>query len=244
VGERIEIGDAVLYHGDCLEILPTLPKVDAVVTDPPYCSGSVSEASRTAAKGQGLRSENIARFGWFKGDNMGTAGLMFLLRAVVQRASERMSEAGSVVVFCDWRMVPNIIPAIESGGLRYQNLLVWNKGHMGLGRGFRAQHELAAVFTNGSPEYHNKGTGNVITVKRSKSEHHQTEKPVELMEKIAAVVCAPAATILDPFMGSGTTGVACANLGRKFIGIEIERKYFDIACERIEAAQAQHRLFA
>ena len=72
---------------------------------------------------------------------------------------------------------------------------------------------------------------------------HITQKPVRLLQEIVPVSI-PGGTVLDPFMGSGTTGVACANLGRKFIGIEIERKYFDIACERIAAAYAQGRLFA
>lgn len=70
---------------------------------------------------------------------------------------------------------------------------------------------------------------------------HPTQKPVKLMEFCIGLV---EGLIFDPFMGSGTTGVACANLGRKFIGIEIERKYFDIACERVEAAYAQGRLFS
>ena len=73
--------------------------------------------------------------------------------------------------------------------------------------------------------------------------HHPTQKPLELMAW-CIWLCKDAQTVIDPFMGSGTTGVACANLGRKFIGIEIERKYFDIACERIAAAYAQGRLFA
>ena len=72
---------------------------------------------------------------------------------------------------------------------------------------------------------------------------HPTQKPICLMEWCLSFV-PDAQTILDPYMGSGTTGVACANLGRKFIGIEIEEKYFNIACERITAAQAQLRLFA
>ena len=244
MSECVQIGDATLYHGDCLEILPTLPKVDAVVTDPPYCSGAVSEASRTAAAGQGRRSENLTRFGWFVGDNMGTAGLMFLLRSVIGEARRKLSPEGSAAVFMDWRMAPNVIPAIESAGVRYQNLVVWNKGSFGLGLGFRAQHELIAIFSNGSPKYHAANRGNVLTVPRQSPEDHQTQKPVELLENLASVMAPNGGTILDPFMGSGTTGVACANLGRKFIGIEIERRYFDIACERIAAAYSQGRLFA
>ena len=78
--------------------------------------------------------------------------------------------------------------------------------------------------------------------KVNQGRQHPTQKPVRLMEWCIGFF--PDSVILDPFMGSGTTGVACANLGRKFIGIEIEPKYFDIACERIEMAYAQGRLFA
>ena len=80
----IRAGDltATLYLGDCLDILPGLEAADAMITDPPYCSGGVSEASRSAAKGQGLRSDNLTRFGGFVGDNMGTAGPACLLREV------------------------------------------------------------------------------------------------------------------------------------------------------------------
>jgi site-specific DNA-methyltransferase (adenine-specific) len=73
---------------------------------------------------------------------------------------------------------------------------------------------------------------------------HPTRKPIALISELVFLFSRPASIVFDPFMGSGTTGVACANLGRKFIGIEMERKYFDIACERIEAAYAQLRLFA
>jgi DNA modification methylase len=73
---------------------------------------------------------------------------------------------------------------------------------------------------------------------------HPTQKPIGVMSWCISHLPSSTNTILDPFMGSGTTGVACANLGRKFIGIEIEKKYFDIACERIDAAYSQGRLFA
>jgi len=123
--------DSVI-HGDCLQLMADMPDgcIDAVITDPPYCSGSVSEASRTAAKGQGLRSENIQRMGWFVGDNMGTAGLVWLIRSMAVEALRLLKGRGSMLIFCDWRMVPNLIPAVESAGFRYQNLIVWDKTHM------------------------------------------------------------------------------------------------------------------
>lgn len=215
--------------------------IDLIATDPPYCSGSVSEASRTAAKGQGLRSDNIQRFGWFVGDNMGTSGLVWLLRSVACEAVRILKPTGSLLMFCDWRMVSNLQPAIESAGLRFQNLVVWDKTHMGLGTGFRAQHELILHFTNGSPEYHNRSTSNVIQCRRADrhQREHQTQKPVELMERLIAVACPEQGSVFDPFMGSGTTGVAAVRLGRSFTGIEREPNYFTIAKRRISEATAE-----
>lgn len=125
-----------VVHGDALEVLDSLPdaSVDAVVCDPPYCSGSVGEAPRVAAKGQGIRSENLRRFGWFTGDNMGTAGLVFLLRAVAFACVRVVRPEGHLVVFTDWRQLPNVAPALESAGLRYQNLVVWNALRPGICR--------------------------------------------------------------------------------------------------------------
>jgi DNA modification methylase len=82
----------------------------------------------------------------------------------------------------------------------------------------------------------------IIAYNAFNGQQHPTQKPIEVMTFI--IDRAPSGTVIDPFMGAGTTGVACANLGRKFIGIEIEPKYFEIACERIKAAYAQQRLFA
>jgi site-specific DNA-methyltransferase (adenine-specific) len=243
---RVEtIGDATLYLGDCLEVMESLEGVDALVTDPPYCSGAVSEASRTAAKGQGLRSENIARLGWFIGDNMGTAGLVFLLRSVAFRALEILDPEGHMLFFCDWRMVPNLAPAIESSGARFQNLVVWDKENMGLGMGFRAQHEMVLHFSAGAPKYHDLGTSNVIKAGRiSASEReHQTQKPVSLLSRLIEVVAAPGALVLDPFMGSGSTGVACVETRRAFVGIERDDEHFSTACRRIEQAWKQRPLF-
>lgn len=233
---RVEvIGNATLYLGDAIEIMERIERIDALVTDPPYCSGAVSEAGRTAAKGQGLRSENIAKLGWFVGDNMGTAGLVALLRSVAYRAGRIMNPEGSALFFCDWRMVPNLAPAIESAGLRYQNMVCWDKGMMGLGLGFRAQHEIILHYTFGSPKYHDLGTSNVLKVSRvsAADREHQTQKPVELMRQLVRVVSAPDGVVLDPFMGSGSTGLAAIAEGRRFIGIERDPVNFEVACRRL-----------
>lgn len=243
---RVEtIGAATLYLGDCREILPSLGKVDAVVTDPPYCSGGFSEAGKQAAKGMGLRSETIRDVGWFVNDNMTTAGLCWFMGSVAGWVRRCLVQGGTLTAFTDWRMAGMLAPAIEAAGYRYQNLLVWAKPSAGLGSGFRAQHELALHFANGTPVYHSARHGNVLSADRvhSSEREHQTEKPVELISSIVDTVSAKGGVVLDPFMGSGTTGVACAKNGRRFIGIEIEPRYFDIACRRIEQAQRQSDLF-
>ncbi len=228
---------AIVLQGDAVATVALLGAgaVDAVIMDPPYCSGSVSEASRSAAKGQGLRSETLARFGWFVGDNMGTAGLVWLMRAVAFASVRVVKRSGSLLVFCDWRMVPSVVPAIESAGWRYQNLIVWDKGSPGLGAGFRAQHELVAHFTNGEPAYHDKSTSNVL---RSGRVHHtarvhQTEKPVELLRRLVRVTTPPDGVVLDPFAGSGSTAVAALLEGRSAIGIERDAAHVATARRRL-----------
>ena len=215
-----------LHHGDALDTMVAIEDqtVSAMVLDPPYCAGAVSEANRTAAAGQGLRSGTLTRFGWFTGDNMGTAGLAFLLRSIAFEGLRVTKPSGSFLCCCDWRMLPTLAPAIESAGWRYQNLVVWDKGSMGLGAGFRAQHELILHFTAGAPVYHDKGTGNVIRCPRVGAEEreHQTEKPLDLMGSLIRVVAEPGGLVLDPFAGSGSTGVAAILEGRRFAGIERE----------------------
>jgi DNA modification methylase len=233
-----------IIRGDALDILRSLPRasIDAVITDPPYCSGAVAETNRTAAKGQGHRRDR-QRFGWFTGDNMGTAGLVFLLRAVAFESVRLLRPTGSLLVFCDWRMAANVTPAIESAGLRHQNIIVWDKRSMGLGLGFRMQHEFVLHFTNGAPRYYHLGTGNVLRVGRIQADArlHQTEKPVELIERLIRVVCPPDGVILDPFGGSGTTAIAAASCGRDAICIERDPAAIAVAERRI-ATEIQLRL--
>ena len=209
MGDVVQIGDATLYHGDCLEILPTLDKVDAVVTDPPYGIG--------AAGGVGgdncavvLRTDDI----W--DDNTADEA--------VDMARDM---SGQQVIF---------------GGNYYELpptscWLVWDKDNSG---NF-ADCELAWTNLEKAVRLYKFRWNGMLRANKERRGDHPTQKPVGVMEW--AIGHTEGNTVLDPFMGSGTTGVACANLGRKFIGIEIERKYFDIACERIDAAYAQGRLF-
>ncbi|MDB4884558.1 MAG: site-specific DNA-methyltransferase [Gemmatimonadetes bacterium] len=237
---------AEVVLGDCIDVLHTLDScsVDAVVTDPPYCSGGFSESARRMAKGQGLRSETIRDQGWFTSDNMGTAGMVWMMRAVALEAYRVLRDGSSLVLFTDWRQVANLGPVVESSGFRWTNMVVWDKGSAGLGSGFRAQHELALHFTKGSAAYHDRSTGNVIRCSRQShtSREHQTQTPIDLMARLIRVVCPVGGVVLDPFAGSGSTGVAALLEGRGFLGIEREAAYVEIARRRLAEVLSRSEL--
>jgi len=240
------IGDCRLILGESLSALPELEAIDAIVTDPPYSSGGFTQSSISKAKGMGLRSETLKKEGWFAGDAMTAAGGAFLLREVAAAAFDRSAPGATLTVFTDWRVSALYAPAIESARWRYQNLLVWDKGNAGLGSGFRAQHELALHFSKGSPPYYSSQYGNVLKCPRvpNGQKQHQTEKPVGLLRQILETVSDFGHVVFDPFMGSGSTLVACAQMGRKGIGVEIDEGHFETACRRVEEAYKNPPLFA
>jgi site-specific DNA-methyltransferase (adenine-specific) len=224
--ERVEIGDATLYHGDCLEILPTLPKVDAVITDPPYALPTMIAQGREVTRNVG---------------DLSIIETAFRVHAAAWRAA--IQDGGRCFAFCDGTSYPSLFRAMY--GQFLTALLVWDKGRIGMGREFRKSHELIVHgWLSETPQFSDGvGRSDILQCSpvASESRSHPAEKPVDLLGDLLRVC---GRNIVDPFMGSGTTGVACANLGRKFIGIEIERKYFDIACERIDNAYRQRKLFA
>lgn len=148
----------------------------------------------------------------------------------------RIPVAHSRYVFCRWDGI-KVAPLPRS-------CVTWVKNNWSMGdleHEHARQTEVALFWPGRDHRFPDKRPTDVIRAPRTGNEHHPTEKPVALMEQFVRWT---AGTVVDPFMGSGTTGVACANLGRPFVGIELEARYFDIACERIAAAYAQGRLFA
>lgn len=228
-----------VIHGDCLEALRSLgaETADAVITDPPYCAGGKSESERMRGRSM-LGSDSP--WGWFTGDNLSTTGLAWLLRSVAFQAERILRPGGSLLVFCDWRMWTAIVPAMESAGLGLQSMIVWDKGSAGLGVGFRATHELIAHLRKGKGPFHSRAGSNVVRHRRvvGKGKEHPTQKPVELMVDLLRVVTPPGGLIVDPFCGSGSTGVAALQEGRRFIGIERDAGFVQVARARLEDAAA------
>ena len=221
-----------IIAGDAVEELAKLlpGSVDAVITDPPYASGGFTEAAKSQASKMGVRGGE-----WFQGDNLTSTGIGFLLRAVALVALPALRGSGHLLFFTDWRMVPVMTPAVESAGVRYTCLLVWDKRFPGLGTGFRPQHELIMHFTAGTPEYYALDGRNVLTAGRvnSTARRHPTEKPVALLEELIRVTVPPGGVVVDPFAGSGTTGIAALNIGRQAILIERSRGFCDVAERRM-----------
>lgn len=218
---RVErIGNATLYLGDCLEILPALPIVDAVITDPPYGIG----ADRNLRANQRHGKAVVASKDYGAGEWDGMPPDQAALALIATKAPWQIFWGGNY-----FRFDPSAC------------WLVWDKDN---GDNGYADCELA--WTN-LPRAVRKfrwrwmgmlqeGAGD-----RKEERVHPTQKPVALMEWCLNLV-PDANTVLDPYMGSGTTGVACQRLGRTFTGIERDERYFDIACERIENAQRQSSL--
>jgi DNA modification methylase len=212
---RIEnIADGVtLYLGDCREILPTIGKVDVVVTDPPYGIG----ADEAAAKNKG-------KWGWkYYGDTTWDkarppASAIMLLR-----------EISDYQIIWGGNYFTDLLPPT-------MQWLIWDKGQ----RDFSlADFEVAWSSQTAA--------GRMIDYPRARAladgKEHPTQKPVQVMQWTIQALPAACVTICDPFMGSGTTGVAAVRLGKKFIGIEVSPHYFDIACRRISGALQQSDLF-
>lgn len=230
-----------IIQGDCLQVLRELPDgcVDAVVTDPPYCSGGNLEAQKNS-KAQGLRTATVSAddFEWFTSDNMGTAGLVWMLRSMMIECRRLLKPNRSAFVFTDWRMLPNLAPALESAGMRYRNMIVWDKGNAGLGVGFKPAHEIIMEFTNGVTEYASLTGQNLLRFPRvhSSEKEHGAQKPIGLIRKLLEVATRPGDLVLDPFAGSGTTANAAAVDGRRCIAIELSPNNVDIARRRVAEA--------
>jgi len=205
---KVEIGNATLYMGDCMDILPTLGKVDAVITDPPYGIKRFEKGSLRFDK-TGEYKNGIA---WDKAPEKAFFDLLLSKgeHSIVWGANN--FELPTSEYFLVWDK-QQTVSNFASAELAYTNI------------------KIPAKVFRFSIHQHNQIEKN-----------HPTQKPVDLMAWCINFV-PNAKTILDPFMGSGTTGVAAVQMGRKFIGIEREPKYFEIACKRIEDAQRTFDMF-
>lgn len=222
------IGPHRLYCGDCREILPLLGTVDAVVTDPPYGIGYVTERRHVSYAPKMLANDDVAP--------IETVALM-----------ARLLKDGGAIYLCtrfdvaeQWRL------ALEAEAITIKTPIIWDKTNHTAGDlagDYGCQTEMVLYGTKGRHRLRGGRDVNLWRIPRPTFGNHPTPKPVGLMARAIRNSTDERNIVIDPFMGEGTTGVACAKLGRKFIGIEIDPQYFETACCRVEEAHRQPDMF-
>jgi site-specific DNA-methyltransferase (adenine-specific) len=223
-----QIGDCTLFHEDAFSLMPTLGEVDCIITDPPY-NPKTHKGARTTRRG---RPVSLVDF-----DNLTEERFTeFCCHAVVQ--ARRW-----VVMSCAWQHAA----LLEKAGVPLVRLGIWHKPNGAPqftgdrpGTGWEA---IAILHREGRKRW-NGGGHHAVWVCNVERGDHPTQKPLKLVMDWVAKFTDAGETVLDPFAGSGTTGVACALLGRKFIGIEKRLDYFHLACRRITDAHRQSDLFS
>ena len=218
-----------LMLGDCLERMKEIPdgSVDLVLTDPPY--GMDYQSNRRVKTPKFNKIDNDDNLEW--------------LPVFVKDLHRTMRDNTAIFVFCSWHNVDLFKKQIECV-FTLKNILVWVKNNHGSGDlkgSYAPKHEFVLYAHKGRCLLRDGRRPDILEFPKVSGSKmvHPTEKPVDLCKRLILDASDVNATVLDPFMGSGTTGVACVNTGRKFIGIERDPQYFKIAKDRIEAAQAE-----
>ena len=233
--EAVQIGNATLYCGDCLEVLPTLKPyaVQSLITDPPYMIGAVSVGNASVKSGGFPDMENAS---WWFSEWL--------------KAGRRLLKSnGQTCVFTNWRGMLMLQYAYARIDWPIDSLMVWDKEWIGPAgpKQLRPTYEMVVFAGMPDSKIDDRSASDVFRCKwlagQCKTTIHPAEKPVDLMRHLVRLTTKQNDVTMDCFMGSGTTGVAASIENRAFIGIERDPRYFDIACERIKNAQRQGRLF-
>jgi len=239
---RVEvIGNATLYLGNALDVLPTIGAFDHLLGDPPY--EAIMHASKNGIKGL-VRPDGSHHWKPLDFDPIDE------IRAPFVEIAAPLC-AGWFIVFCTSEGVGRWADTINASPMKYKRACVWIKPDStpqmnGQGPAQGAEHFVCAWAGSGFARWNAGGKRGVYTHLVNNPERtglHPTEKPRRLMSEIIADFTNPGELICDPFMGSGTTGVAAVMAGRRFVGIELNETYFDLACKRLEDAQRQGSLF-
>lgn len=247
-----ETQGAALYLGESLRVLPHLPAccAAATITDPPYASGGLSAGERAADPESKYCQDNgaLGRPS-FSGDARDQRSYLFWSTLWMSELVRIVRPSGYGLVFCDWRQLPTVSDVVQAAGWVWRGIIPWNKGrgarapHKGY---FRHQCEYVVWSTNGRCLKRTTDgplDGCFSETVRQADKFHLTGKPTPLMRELIRCVD-PGELVIDPFAGSGTTGVACLQLGRRFIGVELSEAYCEIAARRLEAAAAEGILAA
>ncbi len=231
--------DAVtLYHGEALDLIPRLPAIDAIVTDPPYSSGGLHRSDRiqsTVAKY--VQTKTMAHRAEFAGDNRDQRSYLAWVTLWMSAAAMIATPGATAILFSDWRQLPTTSDALQAGGWVWRGIAVWDKTlkarpMMGA---FTSQAEYLLWGTLGPfvPRRLGRQIPGVVAIAPpdTNGRDHIAQKPIEVL-RWAMDVLPPEAVVLDPFAGSGTTLVAAKESGRRAIGIEVDEGYCETIARR------------
>jgi site-specific DNA-methyltransferase (adenine-specific) len=246
--KKIVIGNCELYQGDCLEVLPGIGSANHVITDPPYEKEAHTSARRVLTKAHGRNETRKVERLAIEFDQISED-----VRKRVAKEIARITDGWSLI-FCQvegshlWR------EALK--GSKYRRTGIWVKPDgapqfTGDRPGMGYESIVMHWHGQGRSSWNGGGKHGVFTHSKSdpgyghggKRNEHPTQKPIKLMKELVSLFSQPGSVVLDPFMGSGSTGVACVHTGRRFIGIEQNAAYFELACQRIAEARSQPDLF-
>ena len=213
-----------LYNGDCLEVMDRLIeediKVDCILTDPPY--GMNFKSNHRKNKYEKIENDNNLNF----------------LPLLFNKLYKILNDNSHIYCFCSWHNIDKFKIEFEKY-FKLKNIIVWEKNNTSMGDlkgSYAPKHEFILYGHKGRRLRNGFRYADIIKAKRTNNKLHPTQKPVDLLELLLKQSTNENEIVLDCFMGSGSTGVACVNTGRKFIGIELDKNYFDIASKRIEEA--------
>lgn len=242
MAEKVTIGNAILYRADCRDVLPDLTGVDVVVTDPPYGIDAAEWDSEVPLWALPLIRDSLIPGGgcyWFGVApniwKVGLSGILDFQREIIWWHGTGFPGKSN------WRLSTETVLFLTKGSPSYFDA-----------DAVREEYEPRPERPNGRPDRQNpkgKSPGNVMRFPRPAPRHddeteHPHAKPVGLLSRFVMASSPRGGTVLDPFMGSGSTAVASLQNGRRFIGVESDIRYFDMACKRIEQAQLQSDLFS
>lgn len=230
-----------LYQGNALTLLPFIPSesIDAVITDPPYSSGAATLSGKQAAPAAKYQQTGTKKtYPPMLGDAKDQRSFTWWMTQWLCECWRIAKDGAPLLVFTDWRQLPSVTDAVQAAGFSWRGLVVWNKpsARPMLGE-FRRDAEFIVYGCKGRLQRHSRQClpGIFRYPVNSDEKVHLTSKPLPLMTELMSV--APeGGTVLDPFLGGGTTALAALATGRKCIGIELSPQYARIAAERVKAA--------
>lgn len=231
---------ASLYHGEALAVLAALPtaSVDGLITDPPYSSGGMVRGDRMQgvhAKYVNSDSESGNALAEFGGDSRDQRAYGYWSALWLSECLRILKPGAPALVFTDWRQLPSTTDAFQAGGFVWRGIVPWSKPSSRPQSGrFRAQCEYVVWGSAGAMpvDYEDAALPGFFEANAPRERDHITQKPVDVMRELVRIVPA-GGVVLDPFMGSGTTGVAAMIEGRRFVGVEMTEHFAAVAERRI-----------